>query len=355
MAWTEGLCASIQEKMIAIYGSKAPALQRTPTGYLDALQSAENKAGITAIPVNDGTGKKRIVRITGYSRGVVAETSTDPEDFCLTQVTPAPYENDVEADLWFSLPGLTFNETDMRKICDPDSMWIAEILNTRLDAFAVGLDAALLALQNANYGNFIDGSNATHVIYPINSEGEAQPLAEELMLNEYADINGVGRPIVVGAGNMRIYSGLTAIGCCNDGGVDVSQAGRYAFYFDRQVGAAFGDNNDFVVMQPGSVQLITWNRFVGAYAKSNDLFVKGTVTDPKNGLTVDMYMTYEPCADGAAEGQYILSIGVYYNLVFLPTDSYQATDPLYLTNGTLSFNADCGDYTCDDLPSGSII
>jgi hypothetical protein len=68
-----------------------------------------------------------------------------------------------------------------------------------------------------------------------------------------------------------------------------------------------------------------------------------------------MIVNYIPCAGDAAEGQYVINLGIWYNLVFLPTDAYQATDELFGVNGTLYFNASCGDYTCSDLPAGSLI
>jgi hypothetical protein len=355
MPFTEGLCPNIQQKINNAWATMSPSTQRSKLGYLDALQSPQNTTGVEKIATNSRNGKTGIVTLTGYTRGVVAETSDDPSIFCDAAIEPTPYEIEVECDNWISLAGLTFNEDQMRKICDPDSMWIADILNSRFDAIATQLDAELLALQAANFGNFIDGTATVHTIYPLNSVLEAQPIAETLMLNEYMDINGTGTPLLVGAENINLYSQLVKIGCCNDGGVDVAANGQYQFFYDRQVGAAFGDNNDFVLMQPGAVQLVTWNRFVGPYIMDEKLWKKDTITDPKTGVTYDMVMSYSPCEGDAAEGQYVLSIGVYYTLAFLPVDAYQATDPLYGVNGTLYFNADCGDYTCSELPAGSEI
>lgn len=355
MAFTEGLCPNIQQKLINIHRDGAPALQRTPVGYIDAILSPENTSGFEKIQTNDGSGKRRIVTITYFQRGIPTDTTSDPSLFCTADIEPAPFEVEIEAENWLSLKALVFNEEEMRKICDPDDMWIANIMDAYLDALAVQLDVEALTLQAANFGNFIDGTNTVHTIYPLDDNLNAQPVAEALMLREYQDINGKGTPLVVAAGNMDIYGRLVNIGCCNTGGVDVSKGSAYNYYYDRNVGAAFGDNNDFAVLQPGAVQLVTWNRFVGPYAKKSMEWEKSTLTDPKTGITYDMIVHYEPCAGDAAEGRYIINLGLYYNVYFMPADAYQAGDELFGVNGTLYFNASCGDYTCSDLPAGSLI
>ena len=69
VVFTEGLCEIIQDALINVYKQKAPELARTKCGYLDALRSTQNMAGVEMIPFPSETGKTRTVRLTYIKRG----------------------------------------------------------------------------------------------------------------------------------------------------------------------------------------------------------------------------------------------------------------------------------------------
>jgi hypothetical protein len=87
-------------------------------------------------------------------------------------------------------------------------------------------------------------------------------------------------------------------------------------------------------MRPGSVQLITRNDYVGPYAKENDVFSHGTVTDPFTGITWDIKWHYNDCDD-----TYSMIIGVWYKQYFLPSDIFESGDDLFGVNGILHYRA----------------
>lgn len=82
----------------------------------------------------------------------------------------------------------------------------------------------------------------------------------------------------------------------SDAGLDLSAVddlNPYAFY-DRFLDTTIGINN-FFMLSPGAVQLVTFNRNVGEHNRSvTNLYTHSTFVDPATGLEVDFEWYYEP-------------------------------------------------------------
>lgn len=341
MAFTEGLCEKVQESLNNTNTDK-PSLHRTQTGYLDAVQSGLNTAGVSKVPIDPGTGKKKTVRLTYIKRHAdESELITTKKTDCSTEVEPAPFEEDVEISTYLGTPGIKFDRAQMRKLCAPDSSYMQEQISAHLNSYMVGLNKKLLALQALNFGNFLGGDTFKSVVLLKGNNGAPNYKGESDIMEHFADLDWSGKPIVIGAGNLAQYVRQVGIGCCNTDGLNLAQAGNLSYFRDRFVEGIMGPNA-FVGLVPGMVQLLTYNEYVGDYAAENDVFSHGTIVDPKTGLKLDMRWHFNDCDD-----TFSLNIGLWYKLHFIPTDSYAAADELNGYNGSLKFvGVQMDDYGC---------
>jgi hypothetical protein len=336
--FSAGICKNLQTGLVDLMGGNAPELKRTPVGYLQALTSTTNRAGLETVQIDQKTGKKKKVDITYSPRGLESDVDDEYNDGCTEEISDVPYEDTVEITDVLSLKGLTFSEDEMRKLCEPDQNWVTRRIAARIDGFMVALNKRLIALQNTNFGNFANGSPAVQSRQLLTVESganrSANPYGEALIFNDFEDVDQMGRPMLIGQGKLRNYTRLVDIGCCNDQGINVGEAGDFDYFRDKHVGGVLGNADDFIGLVPGHVQLLTYNKYKGAYVKRNDSFAKYTIIDPVTGLELDMRVKYNDCTE-----RWIFTFSLWYNLWFLPTDAYKSADPLYGTNGTLHFRA----------------
>lgn len=338
MPFTEGLCQKIQQKLNNVAGANAPALKRDKVGYVDAVMSGENKAGFEQIQIDTGKkGGKRMVQIDYYTRATEAEVDVTCTNDCDAEVEPVPSEAIVEVTNCVQSKGMTFNEDEMRKLCEGDEEWVANNIMGRFNALNVTLNKQLLAQQALNFGNFIDGTSTPKQVKLFeDTTNQPRAIAMAQVQHELDEVGASGRPMIIGSGNFDLFAKSQKIACCNNFGQDISQLdGTYAYYNDRFVNSVIGANN-MVALAPGAVQLITWNRYVGNYAKSVPNFYEhGTIVDPYTGLRWDTKFHYDDCAD-----VWTMKLQLYWELFFIPNDAFAAGDDLNGVNYTFNFE-DC--------------
>jgi hypothetical protein len=341
MAFTEGLCEKVQEALNNTTTDK-PSTHRTQTGYLDAIQSGINTAGAKKVPIDPGTGKKKTVRLTYIKRHAdETELITTKKTDCSTDVEPAPFEEDVEITSYLGTPGIKFDRAQMRKLCQPDSEYMQEQMMAHINTLIVGLNKKLITAQAANFGDFMGGDTFKVVTLLKNSDSKPNFHGEAEIMEHFADVDWSGKPIVVGMGNLALYARQVGIGCCNDAGLNLAQAGNLNFFRDRFVEGILGANA-FVGLVPGMVQLLTFNEYVGDYAAEEGTFTHGTIVDPVSGLKIDLRWHFNDCDD-----TFSLNLGLWYKLHFIPTDAYASTDDLNNFNGSLKFvGVKMDDYGC---------
>ena len=194
----------------------------------------------------------------------------------------------------------------------------------------------------ANVGDYAGGTNsgtnpiALNLLEPIATGGitVGNYIGEALMLNALADARVLTRPMVIGNGDLRTYTNMAGIGCCNNGGIEMSQAAQYFYFMDDQLTTALGNNN-FYVLEAGALQFIPVLQYVGEYETMTETETRSTILDPLiPGLAYD-FKLYKPMGCDYWEGQLSsrFAIEAIYN------DGYRAGDPLEGVNGIFQFNA----------------
>lgn len=337
IVFTKGICEKIQTSLIQIFGANAPSIKRSVVGYLQAIMSPMNSAGMSVIPIDPGNGKIKKVKIKFIKRGIASDITDTETTGCGTDLEKEPFEQDVEITNYIGTKDMKFTEAEMRKLCEGDQEFMAAIISAEIDPLTVELDKALIALQATNFGNFNpDISPATYKEVALLKDGDSKPnyFGESQIMEVVENLDSTARPIVIGSGKLGHYARMVGIGCCNEAGLDLSKAGNLDYFRDRYVGDILGDADRFITLIPGYVQLLTWNKYVGPYKKENDVFSHGTMVDPITGLTFDMKWHYNDCDD-----YYTVRFGLWYELYFLPTDAFAAADELSGVNFTLQFQA----------------
>ena len=334
--FTAGICANIQTSLNELMGPNSPEMKRTPVGYLQAITSPTNTSGLNVIPIDTNDGKKHKVTVKYAKRGTESDIQDTYNNGCNADTSSVPYEDEVSITDVQSTLGIAFSEDEMRKLCEADQTWIARIINSKLDPFMVALNKKLITLQSTSFGNFADGTSTVKSRQLLNTaDHSANYYGENQILNDFEDIDATGRPMLIGSGKLRDYVRIQGIGCCNDQGINMGDAGQFDYFNDRHVGSILGDTDEFIGLAPGNVQLLTYNKYKGTYRKPfNGNYAKTTIMDPFTGLELDMRWKYDDCDE-----VWILTFSLWYNLWFLPTDAFASADPLDGVNYTLNYKA----------------
>lgn len=337
--FTEGLCADIQVSMNETFKANSPEIRRTKVGFLQAIKSPQNTSGFKVIPIDNGDGKIKGVRITGIVRGceedVIEDCIADADRTCVGDKIVEPWEDFISVDDFACIesPAFSFSEADMRRLCEGDDSYRARVINANIDPVTVRLNKLLITDQNANFGKFYDGSLIKTV--DLLKAGTLAPvyIGEAQILDEFELLELNVKPIVIGSGRLGNYVRQIGIGCCNDGGINLAQAGNLDFFRDKYVEDIIGVN-EFIGLAPGHVMLLTFNTNVGSYRRVHDHYINDTFVDPRTGIKWDIDVTYDPC-----KRTYYMKFRLKYLLYRMPTKAFAYCDELYETNGTLNFLA----------------
>lgn len=336
LVFTKGICPAVQKALNDYVITNGTNLKRTQVGYLQAVTSPQNTAGTSQIPIDLGDGKIHSVRLKYSQRGTSSDLTTTRITDCSGPLEKQPFTQDIDVDQFLGTKGITFREDEMRKLCEPDSQWMAEVVNNEIDTLVVELNKKLITLQSINFGAFNPAVAGYKSVQLLNSSNLNAPVyyGESQILEDFSYLDTNSKPIVIGAGKLSHYVRQVGIGCCNSLGQNIGSAGNLDFFHDRFVGSILGNADRFIAMVPGYVQLLTFNRYVGTYAKENDVFSHGTVKDPFTGLVFDAKWKYNDCDD-----TYTFHMELNYDLYFLPSDAFAYGDELSNVNFTLPYVA----------------
>jgi len=333
--FTRGICPSIQRNLIDFINTQGTNIKRTQVGYLQAITSPVNTAGTQQIPIDLGDGKIHSVRLKYSQRGTEADITSTKITDCTTTIEKVPFQQDIDVDQYIATAGIKFTEAEMKKLCEPQTTWMAEVVMNEMDALARTLNKRLITLQSVNFGTFNGGATSKNVQL-LDSTNKSAPVyfGESTILEDFSYLDTTSKPLVIGAGYLSHYVRQVGIGCCNSLGQDIGQAGNLDFFHDRFVGTILGNANAFIGLVPGYIQLLTYNEYAGSYSKENDVFSHGTIVDPFTGIRYDMKWHYNDCND-----TYFLQIGLNYDLHFLPNDAFAYGDELNGVNFSLKYIA----------------
>ncbi len=337
-------CRTVQRSLASIAGDNDFSDKIENPGTLAGLMSGRNRTGFAQVPLQDPQGRTRIVQVRYIQK--LNETAADSRSgICDAGDTESERFANVETSYYREVK-LTLDDGEFQEFCATQSTFREEMTVKKLNVLYSGINTDMVTEMAGLKGNFYGGAGAGNgplSIPMINTDGTAQYWGETEILDSFEDIEVSARPLLAGTGNLRKYTRLLNIGCCNDGGQDINKAGAFDYYRDSQVDSIIAGDNNILAWSPGAAQMFWNNRYVGQFQKFDAQNAKTTIIDPRFGISLDMTVYYNWCEDDNTRSQWIITWGVDFGLFVLPSDLAAVGNNWTGVNNILHFQATCGD------------
>jgi len=351
-----GACPALLIGLEQATGGRPSGLA-TQVGFTQSLMDPTNTAGVQIIREAGGQdGNPKKVRVV-YAQRATPNQVTDTKD-CDKGVSSPRLEEDYSINMASHYKyGMT--EAEVRRLCTAFEQYRTLPVNTRnvngqpradiavmgeiaekfyrdIDVMRVSINQNLLAAYALQVGDWIGGGDSKTFTF-IKSEDHALRLKGFNEMRQQIELTGfAGRPILFGHGNLDFAMMSAEYGCCNDAGQDfgrMRQGAPFQFYKDIHTAAALGDENSFGILIPGMAQFMSYNEYVGEFARPIGTKYRGTIPDPSiPGLVYDFSIMPDECDE-----MYTVQVSAYYDLFVAPRDMFKIGDRLAGVNGT--FNA----------------
>lgn len=310
-------CRALQQKLIDYYGANTAEMKTMGSvALIRWLLSPQNTSGfrqitnaITGAPATV-PGKLRAVAFAldlPYCYDVCAPSGVT----CTTQHdTLENNTQEVVFDFDNSAPFrpcngegepmmLRFTRDELAKYCtETDTSYITRKIAAFNRRFVEALDKRYSEILETKVGTTATGGYLTRLPYFIQHASGLNTLNPEAKWYQdkvYSDIGGVGSPAIIGGSivnKIALYHKWARI---VDAGLDLGMLGdgENATFYDRNMDTTLG-LNQFFMLSPGAVQLVSYNENVGEYKQEiTDLYTNGTFIDPLTGLEIDFEWRYD--------------------------------------------------------------
>jgi hypothetical protein len=343
----------------------APDLKIGNYGFLRMLEAnnpiSENRLTAPgAVDFIQVKAKQRLTRNSGYTMNT---------DTCQNSVTMPYQEQAVPLNIFRSI-SLYVDDALVQKYTDelnkvmnegapagPFMGEMVEMIMSAAEALLGDLDNDLLTQLSVGYNPAESTSGTTSVNIPQTVTSLPLNSAINTILTDYQVNQNYGKPqIIGGAGNFLKFMNFQPFKSFNQAGENTAlEPTAWDFYYDDIATTTYGIN-DIVVIAPGTVRLVEFNKFTGPYAglKGTSWFGHIVLPIQMTGNKVanvgfDYQLRYLDCPSTTAltDTYYGTSLAVNrgYELILsktcglyqVPTNSYRATDPLNNSNGTVRY------------------
>jgi hypothetical protein len=313
---------------------------------LQALLSPENTRGFSVEQAQDaGNGHAKTVRIKHKQR--IAPSAIGTSKTCTAGTETTYLEESFDVSLHSELK-IQLTEAQVRQYCDASSDRVngainptripmlremAEEIMLHVDVLRQKINSNFLTTFASGYGQWVGGANEKTFNVIKSADNAIVLTGFNQMKQELAKTGITARPIVFGGGNIDLAMMAGQYGCCNDGGIDTGAVIRNAgfdFYRDySDMSSVLGNANGFGAFLPGSVQLVKFNKYVGAFGNKIGTMERGLFPDPLvDGLVYDMRLAVDECDEA-----YTLYLNLDYGFYYAPTNIFKAGDRLVGVNG----------------------
>lgn len=334
------LCESAQQHMDEMFaGGENPEVLQEDNGLLLAITSPENTGSVSVVPlVEDGAITNLVKVITTQRQRPDVVSDTIPECFPDNLEVPNPvlaqtYELDDYVNVGFEM-----SKDEWRRMCrgaNPSrqfALYMVQYMNAAIERMNQKAWANV-ALNFGNYYGGVDSGASPIALSLLQGSPEAVNASGYYdMENAMADI-GASRYMSVGTGKFRKALQLLEIGCCNDGGIDLSQIGANMFYQDRYTSSALSTDR-FMAFQPGSIIIPNVALNTGEFEFENSLHRKVVMQHPRTGLLFDVDIKFD--ADCNKLKTWVRKT---YTTIYTRTGAFGSNDPMEDVNGVLQFYA----------------
>lgn len=353
---SNGACPAILTGISEVLKTSSPQDLITPIGAMQALVDPENTRGVTMEQLGEGDkGHRKTVRISYKNRALPSDV-TDTKT-CVSGEEKPIFEETFDVTQHKQIV-IHKDESAVRALCDAFSQYktvganmggkqlaimadFANDLLMDLDPLRQEINEALNTSIALNIGDFVGGTTSLTVKVLKSLDDQSVNNAGFNYMKQALKKTGyAGTPIVFGGGNMDLALMSLGYGCCNDGGSDFgkmkSQAAGFKFYEDySDFATLYGNANAAIAFMPSTLQLVTYNKYVGSYARPIGTMERGTIPDPKiPGLSYDIRILPNECGE-----YYDIFINLDFDLFAAPTTLFATGDRLEGVNGVFKFIA----------------
>lgn len=325
-------CPQIQQDLNSLFTTCDPTKIRESIKFLEFIRSADNTSGVIQSQISRGGGKTRDVEVTYTPRILESEVSTDTTQTCVSTNEAGMLSETYSLDC--GDPGVHYSELfdlcTMADMCQENSLWIATRLQAIMDGLIRRMDTILMDQSTVLTGNFAVGeTNVVANVKTVQTKfADGRPDTNMLEEVRFATRNAAycGTPRVIGYSEVDKYFNRFEKGCCADSGLDLGEFSRnknMIYLDDFRVEDSFGDNH-FLTIAPGALQMIWFNKFMGAKGINvldDDSFKQTVIRDPETSIPFDMVMKHD-C------GKVTLEVFLAFKLIGMPNDMFSNGDRL---------------------------
>lgn len=328
-------CPSIQDSIDNYFGCDyAKTLKNNEVSLVKTLLSPANTSGVLAKTVYPGGNKLKTVELTYTPRipkGAVS-TTIDPNDCTATE----KFGDRSEQYTIDPLVGVTISRVidpmDLIRKCESDSNYFSRLLYSMMDVLVRRMDNISADQIVAFAGGF--GPDETNVSANTKTVRTRKSASDNTLVSNWisdiefaVDNSGYCNAPLVFAYNdvYKVAQELRASNCCNDGGLNLAVLNSIAgmmFIPNRNVPAALGGLNRFITVDPGKVQLLTYNKYGqgdNIMLIDDDGYKATTIQHTETGLDFDFRMVMT-C------GKWHIFVELAHKLVGIPDDIYEVED-----------------------------
>lgn len=327
-------CPQIQEDLNNQFVQFDPLGAKDVQGFTDFVSSQLNTNGLIQKQVAGGDGKVKTIELVYTPPILESAVSSSAAKLCVSTNEKGQISHNYDID---PLVGSSYNEkfslSHMAYMCKQNSLWFAQRIQAAMDALEKSIgtkNATQAALLNGAFGTG-DTTGVSANVKTIATKHSAatggtfniDALSE--IIFSAMDAGYANTPFVFGYGEILKYFKKMASGSVAAEGLDYGQfaaQNEVVFVADKKIKTACGNEN-FLMLQPGAIQMLTYLEFEGDFNTVDDGSYKQTVlVNPKTGRRYDFQFKND-C------GVISINLKLAHTLIGLPTDMYGVGDPYH--------------------------
>lgn len=347
------LCLKMQQGLDTV--SKSIPAEIATNGFLKAVTSAENTAGLQdiATTTKDGKTYQASVKFNQPRCNTVTSSATNPCT-AVTVLSNPNKEFSVTVDE-LSTTLITLNKERYRTICDTYDSAFAFELGNAVRALRRDVNVRALTKLTTLTNTYFDGTSSAlgsgteKTIKVFNPEFKPNAMGWAAFKREYArkgyqDV----APIVIGGDPIENFKMAQAMFAGNyDKTFDVTKINNISLYSDYELDVIADDTyNHFLSWAPGHVRLLEAYNYEGVFRDVRPEGVKETMI--MDGFKFDVSI-YDPFC---GSGDVTITLSKKWDLFTIPST---ATAACTGQRTVLGWKVDCGDLSCLDTQTSPIV
>jgi hypothetical protein len=324
-------CPTIQDRLNNHFITCDPTTLREPIPFVEFLTSSANTSGVIQGQITPGKGKLKTIELVYEPRYRESEASTSAVQSCTATEEGGQLSETYEIDPAVGTShSQKFTLTNLATICEADEQYIARQIQKSIDVCIRKMASTTMGQVPALVGDFgpgvtPNGSNEL-VVATQKSNGDIDTDFIEQIAFATMDAGYCTIPYIFGYDEIHKAFRRVKAGCCSTSGLHVGEFAQQegmAFFTDYRVNTTFGANHFFSV-QPGAIQLLTYNEYMGPQGVrviDTETYKQTVVRDPATGIPFDIMWRFD-C------GVIHMQVKLAHKLIGMPTDMFFDGDRL---------------------------